>query len=148
MIVWWSKHVGVILNVLVCDIGINVLIQTSALVWPLYVANMDVLMPLTIRLPNATVRWIVEFAAHTASYFVCCIKQQQQKIWMFGQNLVTDKFSYEFVFSAGFYKCIAECVWMMDYYSVGSSYLYVFWWKQWTEFIKMLRPLLLNAVNR
>jgi hypothetical protein len=39
MIVWWSKHVGVILNVLVCDIWINVLIQTSALVGPLYIVN-------------------------------------------------------------------------------------------------------------
>jgi hypothetical protein len=36
MIIWWSKHVGVILNVLVCDIWINVLIRTSALVGPLY----------------------------------------------------------------------------------------------------------------
>jgi hypothetical protein len=34
MIIWWSKHVGVILNVLVCDIWINVLLQTSALVGP------------------------------------------------------------------------------------------------------------------
>jgi hypothetical protein len=39
MIIWWSKHVGVILNVLVCDVWINVLIQTSALVWPLYIAR-------------------------------------------------------------------------------------------------------------
>jgi hypothetical protein len=37
MIIWWSKHVGVILNVLVCDIWINVLLQTSALVGPLYI---------------------------------------------------------------------------------------------------------------
>jgi hypothetical protein len=39
MIIWWSKHVGVILNVLVCDIWINVLLQTSALVGPLYIVN-------------------------------------------------------------------------------------------------------------
>jgi hypothetical protein len=39
MIFWWSKHVGVILNVLVCDIWINVLLQTSALVEPLYIVN-------------------------------------------------------------------------------------------------------------
>jgi hypothetical protein len=32
MIIWWSKHVGVILSVLMCDIWINVLLQTSALV--------------------------------------------------------------------------------------------------------------------
>jgi hypothetical protein len=36
MIIWWSKYVGVILSVLVCDILINVLLQTSALVGPLY----------------------------------------------------------------------------------------------------------------
>jgi hypothetical protein len=39
MIIWWSKHVGVILNVLVCDIWINVLLQTSALVGPSYIVN-------------------------------------------------------------------------------------------------------------
>jgi hypothetical protein len=36
LIIWWSKYVGVILNVLVCDVWINVSIQTSALVGPLY----------------------------------------------------------------------------------------------------------------
>jgi hypothetical protein len=36
MIIWWSKHVGVILNILLCDIWINVLIQTSALIGQLY----------------------------------------------------------------------------------------------------------------
>jgi hypothetical protein len=39
MIIWWSKHVGMIVNVLVCDIWINVSIQTSALVGPLYIVN-------------------------------------------------------------------------------------------------------------
>jgi hypothetical protein len=39
MISWWSKHVGVILSVLMCDIWINVLLQTSALVGPLHIAN-------------------------------------------------------------------------------------------------------------
>jgi hypothetical protein len=39
MIIWWSKHVGMILNVLVCDIWINVLLQTSALVGPLYIVD-------------------------------------------------------------------------------------------------------------
>jgi hypothetical protein len=38
---WWSaddrKYVGVILSVLMCDIWINVLLQTSALVGPLYI---------------------------------------------------------------------------------------------------------------
>jgi hypothetical protein len=37
IIIWRSKHVGVILNVLVCDIWINVLLQASALVGPLYI---------------------------------------------------------------------------------------------------------------
>jgi hypothetical protein len=37
MIIWWSKHVGVILIILVCDIWINVLLQTSALVGPLFI---------------------------------------------------------------------------------------------------------------
>jgi hypothetical protein len=39
MIIWWSKHVGVILSVLVCDIWINVVLQTGALVGPLYIVN-------------------------------------------------------------------------------------------------------------
>jgi hypothetical protein len=39
MIIWWSKHVGVILSVLVCDILINVLLQTSALGGPLYIVT-------------------------------------------------------------------------------------------------------------
>jgi hypothetical protein len=37
MIIWWSKYVGVILNVLMCNIWINVLIQTIASVGPLYI---------------------------------------------------------------------------------------------------------------
>jgi hypothetical protein len=39
MISWWSKHVGVILSVLMCDIRINVLLQTSALDGTLYIVN-------------------------------------------------------------------------------------------------------------
>jgi hypothetical protein len=39
MIIWWSKHVGVILSVLMCDIWINVLLHTSALVGPLHIVN-------------------------------------------------------------------------------------------------------------
>jgi hypothetical protein len=39
MISLWSKHVGVILIVLMCDIWINVLLQASALVGPLYIVN-------------------------------------------------------------------------------------------------------------
>jgi hypothetical protein len=39
MISWWSKHVGVILSVLMCDIWINVLLHTSALVGPLHIVN-------------------------------------------------------------------------------------------------------------
>jgi hypothetical protein len=39
MISWWSKHVGVILSVLMCDIWIIVLLQTSALVGPLHIVN-------------------------------------------------------------------------------------------------------------
>jgi hypothetical protein len=39
MISWWSKHVGVFLNVLVCYILINVLLHTNALVGPLYIVN-------------------------------------------------------------------------------------------------------------
>jgi hypothetical protein len=37
MIIWLLKHVGVILSVLVRDIWINVLLQTSALFGPLYI---------------------------------------------------------------------------------------------------------------
>jgi hypothetical protein len=36
MIIWWSKHVRVILSISMCDIWINVLLQTSALVGPLH----------------------------------------------------------------------------------------------------------------
>jgi hypothetical protein len=39
MISWWSKHVRVVLSVLMCDIWINVLLQTSAFVGPLYIVN-------------------------------------------------------------------------------------------------------------
>jgi hypothetical protein len=39
MISWWSKYVRVILSVLMCDIWINVLLQTSALVGPLHIVN-------------------------------------------------------------------------------------------------------------
>jgi hypothetical protein len=42
IIIWWSKHVGVILSVLMCDIWINVLLQTSALVGPLHIENIVV----------------------------------------------------------------------------------------------------------
>jgi hypothetical protein len=49
MIIWWSKHVGVILNVLVCDIWINVLIQTSALVDPLYTTKNILVLLLAIK---------------------------------------------------------------------------------------------------
>jgi hypothetical protein len=37
MISWWSKHVGMILSVLMCDIWINVLLHTSSLVGPLHI---------------------------------------------------------------------------------------------------------------
>jgi hypothetical protein len=60
MISWWSKHVGVILSVLMCDIWINVLLHTSALVGPLHiitklftanvsVADLRVMLPSLIR---------------------------------------------------------------------------------------------------
>jgi hypothetical protein len=39
MISWWSKYVGVILSVLMCDIWINVLLLASALVGPLHIVN-------------------------------------------------------------------------------------------------------------
>jgi hypothetical protein len=39
MIIWWSKHVGVILSVLICDIWIDVYLPRSALVGPLYIVN-------------------------------------------------------------------------------------------------------------
>jgi hypothetical protein len=41
MISWWSKYVGVILSVLICDIWINVLLQTSVLVGPLHIGNFN-----------------------------------------------------------------------------------------------------------
>jgi hypothetical protein len=36
MISWWSKHVGVVLSVLIYDIWINVLFKKSALVGKLH----------------------------------------------------------------------------------------------------------------
>jgi hypothetical protein len=39
MISWWSKHVGVILGILMCDIWINVLLYISALVGPLHIVK-------------------------------------------------------------------------------------------------------------
>jgi hypothetical protein len=39
MISWWSKHIGVILSVLICDIWTTVLLHTSALVGPLHIVN-------------------------------------------------------------------------------------------------------------
>jgi hypothetical protein len=39
MIIWSSKHVGVILSLLVCDSWINAVLQTSALVGPLYTVS-------------------------------------------------------------------------------------------------------------
>jgi hypothetical protein len=47
--IWWSKHVGVILSVLICDIWINVLLQTSALVGPLHIVR-DILFSNTNQL--------------------------------------------------------------------------------------------------
>jgi hypothetical protein len=42
MISWWSKHVGVILSVLMCDICINALLHASALVGPLQIGATSV----------------------------------------------------------------------------------------------------------
>jgi hypothetical protein len=39
MISWWSKHDGVILEVLMCEIWIKVLLKTSALVGTLHIVN-------------------------------------------------------------------------------------------------------------
>jgi hypothetical protein len=41
MISWWSKHVGVILSVLMCDIWISVSLHTSSLVGPLHIVNLN-----------------------------------------------------------------------------------------------------------
>jgi hypothetical protein len=55
-ITWWSKHVGVILSILVCDIWINVLLQTSALVGPLYIENLINLKRYILH--NRTLKWV------------------------------------------------------------------------------------------
>jgi hypothetical protein len=39
MIIWWSKHVGVILNVLVCDIWINILNTNKCIGWTIIHSN-------------------------------------------------------------------------------------------------------------
>jgi hypothetical protein len=73
MISWWSKHVGVILSVLMCDVWINVLLQTSALVGPLHVMNWNA-------------RWNSENHNHVQFYkfrhffFVSYKKQRQAKL--------------------------------------------------------------------
>jgi hypothetical protein len=58
MIIWWSKHVGVTLSVLVCDIWINVLLHTSALVGPLHITNKCISWTVThIELKCAVKQW-------------------------------------------------------------------------------------------
>jgi hypothetical protein len=68
MIIWWSKHIRVILSVLVCDIWINVLLQTSTLVGPLYIANWNarwnsqklIMALINISPPVCRLRWDLE----------------------------------------------------------------------------------------
>jgi hypothetical protein len=60
MIIWWLKHVGVILSVLVCEIWINVLLQTSALVGPLYNHSTFSSSPIcstTVNLQHVVTHW-------------------------------------------------------------------------------------------
>jgi hypothetical protein len=53
MIIWWSKHIGVILSVLMCDSWINVLLHTSALVGPLHIVNWNARWNSEIRNPTS-----------------------------------------------------------------------------------------------
>jgi hypothetical protein len=53
MIIWWSKHVGVILSVLMCDIWINVLLQTRALVGLLHIVDFRCLSCVTCMLHSS-----------------------------------------------------------------------------------------------
>jgi hypothetical protein len=80
MIIWWSKHVGVILNVLVCGIWINVLIKTSALVGPLYIVNWNA-------------RWNSEICGkhiwemylfHWRGTCMCCLMYRQMCVFIGG----------------------------------------------------------------
>jgi hypothetical protein len=59
MIVWWSKHVGVILSVLVCDIWINVLLHTSALVGLLYIVKWNARWNSEIEMHSETVKYVI-----------------------------------------------------------------------------------------
>jgi hypothetical protein len=56
MISWLSKHVGVILSVLMCDIWINVLLHTSALVGPLHIVNWNARWKSEIEMHGETVK--------------------------------------------------------------------------------------------
>jgi hypothetical protein len=71
MIIWWSKHVGVILSVLVCDIFINVLLQTSALVGPLYIVNWNARWNSEIRIMNIYVNITCVFVCVCVCVSVC-----------------------------------------------------------------------------
>jgi hypothetical protein len=63
MISWWLKHVGVILSVLMCDIRINVLLQTSALhvVGPLHILVLSIYSGLHVSALWAIIRPFVNF---------------------------------------------------------------------------------------
>jgi hypothetical protein len=66
MISWWSKHVRVILSVLMCNIWINVSLQTSALVGPLYLVYGE--LKCTVKQWN-----LHELFRHICFHFSLCL---------------------------------------------------------------------------
>jgi hypothetical protein len=77
MISWWSEHVGVILSVLMCDIWINVLLQTSALVGPLHVRKLVVYFHWLILRYNRVV-----YHLHNLLLFNCHVEKPEWLIDM------------------------------------------------------------------
>jgi hypothetical protein len=62
MISWWSKHVGVILSVLMCDICINVLLQNKCISWTIIYSEL-----------KCTVKQWNKFENVLKYYFTCSL---------------------------------------------------------------------------
>jgi hypothetical protein len=90
MIIWWSKHVGMILNVLVCEIWINVLIQTSALVGPLYTGNIHCNKEIhfTCRECVTDVECLIAKLFAFILFYICLTLFKKYEFWMISDNFL------------------------------------------------------------
>jgi hypothetical protein len=52
MIIWWSKHVGVILSILVCDMWNSIFITNKRIVWTILYIGVLMYIPLHWFLPG------------------------------------------------------------------------------------------------